>query len=55
MVLCCWLNPSDVIPYEEALTAFLFVGVRVQVVAPRAAMVSNWAMCGEKALDMELT
>ncbi len=44
VVLCCRLNPSDVVPYQEALTTFPLVGMRFQTMASRAKMVSNGAM-----------
>ena len=44
MALCCQLNPTDIVPYLESLTAFLFVGMRVQAMASRAEMVSDRAM-----------
>jgi hypothetical protein len=52
MALCCHLNPSDIVPHLESLTAFLFVGMRVQAIASRAEMVSDGATSREKALSM---
>ena len=50
--LCCQVNPSDIVPYQEPLTTFLFIGMRFQAMASRAEIGSGGAVGGEKALGM---
>ena len=50
--LCCWVNPSDVVPYQESPIAFLFIGGRFQAMTTWTEMVPNGTMGGEKALSM---
>ena len=41
--LCCRLNVSDVVPYEESPIAFLSVGVGFQAMPPGTEMAANGA------------
>ena len=52
MAVCCQLNPSDIMPYQESLTAFFFVGMRFHAMATRAELLTDRIASGAEALGM---